>query len=102
MADTNMDREMLAELRDLTKENNEILHKLHASHKRSEITRILTLIISLIFVLGSYYYIAPYIKNLTAFYKKYSDTKSDILNSQGADQFKNLFNQFSSPDNNPQ
>ncbi len=88
-----MDRDMLEELRDLTKENNEILHKLHASHRRSELARIVMIIISLIFVLGSYYYLAPYLKTITAFYK----SAQGAWNNPNAEQFKNLFNQFSNP-----
>ena len=96
------DRDMLAEILDLTKENNSLLRKLHSSNRRSEIARIFAIIIGIVFVLGSYYYVAPYIKSLTAFYKKYSDTKSDILNSPGADQFKDLFNQFKNSGTSPE
>lgn len=73
-----IDPKMLRELHRLTKENNTMLHKLHGDLKRARMWRTLKLIVTLALLFGAYYFVQPFIENLTNAYTSVQQSFQDI------------------------
>lgn len=87
-----IDPKMLRELHRLTKENNTMLHKLHRDAKRSRMWRTLRIIVTLALLFGAYYFVQPFIQNLTNAYTSIQQSFEDIQKTRN--DFSNVSSLF--------
>jgi hypothetical protein len=66
-------QKMIRETLRLSRENNEMLHKMRSAQKRAAFWRFVKFIITAGLLLGAYYLIAPLIENLTDAYSGFMD-----------------------------
>lgn len=79
---SDIDPQMLRELHRLTKENNTLLHKLHKDTRRARLWRNLKLFVTLGLLFGAYYFVQPFIENLTHAYTSIQQSFEDIQSTR--------------------
>ncbi len=85
------DRQKLDRLLKLAEENNDYIRKVRSSQKTSQMIKAIYWVVILVFVLGGFYYIKPYLKTLGSMY----DTASGFnLNVTDAGQLREIIDQF--------
>ncbi len=85
------DRQKLERILKLAEENNEYIRKVRSSQKTSQMIKAIYWVVILVFVLGGFYYVQPYLKTLGSLYQK---TNGASLSLPDADQLKELIDQF--------
>ncbi len=80
-----MDKEtekMLRETFRLARDNNEMLHKMRGAQKRAAFWKFIKLLFTVSLLLLSYYYIAPYVKQVQETYQSVSASVNDIKDAR--------------------
>ncbi len=80
-----MDKEtekMLRETFRLTRDNNEMLHKMRGAQKRAGFFRFLKFLISVLLLAITYYYVMPYVKQVQESYESIRASVSDIQDAR--------------------
>ncbi len=66
-------KKLLEKIYELTEENNEMLHKIRSVQKRAHLIATVKFILFVLFVLGAYYYLQPYITKVFEIYTNLSN-----------------------------
>ena len=66
-------KKMLEKVYELTEENNQMLHKIRSVQKRAHLIATVKFILFVLFVLGAYYYLQPYILKVFEIYSNLSN-----------------------------
>ncbi len=66
-------KKLLEKVYELTQENNEMLHKIRSVQKRATLIATVKFILFVLFVLGAYYYLQPYILKVFEIYSTLSN-----------------------------
>ncbi len=87
-------RKMVEETMELSKDNNRILHSIQRRERMTQIMRVVYWLFVLGIAAGAYYYIQPYIDQLTRAYTGLVETQhkvTDISGKINIDTLKNYF-----------
>jgi len=91
-------KKLVRENLELSKENNEILKKMHRGAVWGRVFRILYWVIILGAMFGAYYVLQPFIDSLVEAYKNLMGGVESVQNiSDSLPDFSSLFNNFKSP-----
>lgn len=71
-------KQILEETLVLTKENNNMLHKVRNVQKWATFWRVVKILLVLGFALGSFYYIEPYLNKMLDLYNSISNTQQNL------------------------
>ena len=66
-------KKLLEKIYELTEENNKMLHKIRSVQKRAYLIATVKFILFVLFVLGAYYYLQPYITKVFEIYTNLSN-----------------------------
>ncbi len=75
------ERELLQEILELAKKNNKILHGMQVASRWGRFFKAIYWIIFIAIILGSTYYLQPYVDKMLEMYKTASTQLQDIQNS---------------------
>lgn len=71
-------QKMLRETLRLSRDNNEMLHKMRGAQKRAAFWRFIKMLFSLSLLILTYYYLAPYVQSVKESYDSVRASISDI------------------------
>ncbi len=71
-------QKMLRETLRISRENNEMLHKMRGAQKRAAFWRFIKMLFSLSLLILTYYYLAPYVQSVKESYDSVRASISDI------------------------
>jgi hypothetical protein len=86
------DDSLLREIHRLTKENNTMLHRLERSTKRARFWKNLRLAVIIALLFGAYYFIQPFIENLTNAYASIQESFAELQKTK--DSLSNIGDRF--------
>jgi hypothetical protein len=78
------DTALLREIHKLTKENNVMLRKLERDAKRARFWKMLRIALILALLLGAYYFIQPFVDNLTTAYASIQNSFKELQETKDA------------------
>ena len=82
------DTSLLREIHKLTKENNTMLRRLERDAKRARFWKMVRVTFVLALLFGAYYFVQPFIENLTNAYSSIQNTFQELQNTK--DALKNI------------
>lgn len=90
------DTSLLREIHKLTKENNRILQKLERDAKRARLWKTLRIAIVLALLFGAYYFVQPFIDNLTKAYASIQQSFEELQKTK--DSLSNIGSGLKKPE----
>jgi len=75
-------QKMLRETLRISRENNEMLHKMRGAQKRAAFWRFIKMLFSLSLLILTYYYLAPYVQSVKESYDSVRASISDIQDAR--------------------
>ncbi len=87
------DSALLREIHKLAKENNTMLHKLERNAKRARFWKTLRIAFILALLLGAYYFVQPFVDNLTSAYASIQNSFQELQETK--DSLSNFGSGFS-------
>ncbi len=75
-------QKMLRETLRLSRDNNEMLHKMRGAQKRAAFWRFIKMLFSLSLLILAYYYLAPYVQSVKESYDSVRASISDIQDAR--------------------
>ncbi len=89
------DKKKLDRVLELAEENNKYVRSVRRSQKTSQMIKAIYWVVIVMFMLGGFYYVQPYLKTLTGIYSSVSGKNSGIQFSDSK-QIESLLQQFKS------
>ncbi len=87
------DKKKLDRILELAEENNKYVRSVRKSQKTSQMFKAIYWVVIIVFVLGGFYYVQPYLKTLNGIYSSVS-SKDGGFGFSDTKQIQNLISQF--------
>jgi len=91
------DKKKLDRILELAEENNAYIRRVRSTQKTSQMLKAIYWVIIVLFAVGGFYYIKPYLASLTNLYSSFSGksgTTNTLLNLPDTKQVESLLKQF--------
>lgn len=91
------DKKKLDRILELAEENNAYIRRVRSTQKTSQMLKAIYWVIIVLFAVGGFYYIKPYLESVTNLYSNLngkSGTASSLLNLPDTKQIEGLIKQF--------